>query len=183
MIFVTVGTQLPFPRLIRAMDAFAETTAEPVHAQVGGDDSAAEHLVARDMISPEEFDELFRSARLVVAHAGIGTILSAKRYGKPLIVMPRRHALQEHRNDHQMATVAALTHVPGIHIAWQTSDLFRLLSDHALCPASSLPGPSKAALIDGLSRFIRQRERSAVLRGDLTDASRYPAPPPERPSS
>lgn len=112
MIFATVGTQLPFPRLIDALDALAADLSEPVIAQCGPQPGSWRHLEPRPHLTPGEYETLFAQARLVVAHAGIGTILSAKRLGKPLVILPRRHALGEHRNDHQLATareVAAQT--------------------------------------------------------------------------
>jgi UDP-N-acetylglucosamine transferase subunit ALG13 len=47
-----------------------------------------------------------REATAIVAHAGIGTILTGLEMGKPLLVMPRKASLGEHRSDHQMATVS-----------------------------------------------------------------------------
>ncbi len=41
---------------------------------------------------------------MVIAHAGMGSIISALEIGKPIVVMPRRGSLRETRNDHQVAT-------------------------------------------------------------------------------
>ncbi|SFE78649.1 glycosyltransferase [Roseivivax sediminis] len=155
MIFVTVGTQLPFPRLIEAVDRYAAEFGEPVVAQVGQDHEPRQHIETHDMIPPQRFDELFRSARVIVAHAGIGTILSAKKYLRPLVVMPRRHDLGEHRNDHQLATVRHLGNVTGIHVAQDCADLFALLSQPCLTPPSDTLGQSHIALLDTLSDFLR----------------------------
>ena len=74
MIFVTVGTQLPFPRLIQTVDDLAEGLSEDVVAQVGPDTTPRAHLSARPMLTPSEFDTLFRQARVIIGHAGIGTL-------------------------------------------------------------------------------------------------------------
>ena len=154
MIFATVGTQLPFARLIDALDALAQDLGEEVIAQTGPSEGAWPHLDLRDRLAPAEFEALFTAARVVVAHAGIGTILSAKRYGKPLIILPRRHDLGEHRNDHQLATARQVEALPGIHVAWETADLGPLLTRPDLTPASDVPSPSHAALIARLRGFI-----------------------------
>jgi len=154
LIFVTVGTQLAFPRLIEAIDTLAPQLGEDVIAQIGPDPTVYRNLKAQVNVRPDEFEHLFTTARLVVGHAGIGTILSAKRFGKPLVLMPRRHALGEHRNDHQLATAQAVEKLTGIYIAWQVEDLPGLLSSGELVAATNEESATHAALIDRLKRFF-----------------------------
>jgi UDP-N-acetylglucosamine transferase subunit ALG13 len=154
VIFATVGTQLPFPRLIDALNRLAPDLAEEVVAQVGRSKGDWPALDIRRSLTPQDFEALFTSARVVVAHAGIGTILSAKRWQKPLVIVPRRHAMGEHRNDHQLATARQVDSMPGIHVAWDADDLRRLLSAPDLPPASEVASPSHAALIGRLRQFI-----------------------------
>lgn len=154
MIFVTVGTQLPFPRLIGAMDALAPTLGEPVVAQIGPEAVRADNLTLHASLTPERFERLFTEARAVVAHAGIGTILSARRYGKPLILLPRRHALGEHRNDHQVATAKQVEALEGVHVAWDAEGLAPLLARRDLAAASEAPHANLDALIARLRAFI-----------------------------
>lgn len=154
MIFLTVGTQLPFPRLTAAMDQYAAEHEEPVIGQIGVETEERPHIDARSMISPNDFNDLFNRARVIVAHAGIGTILSAKRFCRPLIILPRRFDYGEHRNDHQVATAEALRHLPGIYIASDACDLPPLLECLSLVPATGESGPSHSTLVDGISKFI-----------------------------
>lgn len=154
MIFVTTGTQLPFPRLIRAMNDLAPTLDEPIVAQIGPDDGAYPALEIVGHLSPAAFEEHFSNARAVVAHAGIGTILSAKRLGKPLILVPRRHDQGEHRNDHQMATAREVEGRTGLHIAWEIADLAPLLTGPPLAAAEDSPGAAHAALTGFLKAHI-----------------------------
>lgn len=154
MIFVTVGTQLPFPRLIQKMDAIAGETDEEIFAQTGPEPGALSHLSPLNQLTPPEFADKFTSARLIVAHAGIGTILSAKRYGKPVVLLPRRADLGEHRNDHQLATARQVEKLTGVHIAWETDDLDALISKPALDPATEDMSPTHRALVDRLQEFI-----------------------------
>lgn len=154
MIFATVGTQLPFPRLIDALDGLAPDLPEPIIAQCGPHPGTWSNLDPRPHLTPGEYETLFSQARLVVAHAGIGTILSAKRLGKPLVILPRRHALGEHRNDHQLATAREVSAQTGVYIAWDTEDLLGLLTRTDLVAATQTPSPSADALIDRLSQFI-----------------------------
>lgn len=154
MIFATVGTQLPFPRLMEALNGLAPDLDEEIIAQCGQTEGHWPHLEARPSLTPQEFETIFTAARLVVAHAGIGTILSAKRWGKPLVLLPRRHGLGEHRNDHQLATAKQMAELPGIYVAWEAADLPDLLQRRDLVPSSAAQSPSHAALLTRLRQFV-----------------------------
>lgn len=154
MIFLTVGTQLGFPRLVEAMDAWAATTSEEVIAQVGSGRVNCANLAPRGMLPPAEFADIFSRARVVVAHAGIGTILAAKRYRRPLIIVPRMAGLGEHRNDHQAATARTLEKGTAVRVCWEVAELPALLEETAPEALPEGPGASHAALIEGLKGFI-----------------------------
>lgn len=154
MIFVTIGTQLPFPRLIAAMDALAPGLGEPVIAQVGPDPGRYPNLEVHARLAPDRFDALAAGARVIVAHAGIGSVLSAKRFGKPLVMLPRQAALGEHRNDHQMATARRLADRTGLHVAWTAEDLAPLLSGPPLDPAQDGPGAAAEGLLARIKAAI-----------------------------
>lgn len=131
MIFATTGTQLAFPRLMAALDALAPDLGEEIIAQAGPDPDAVAAYPALDIrshLTPADYDRTVAQARVLVAHAGIGTILTARRHGKPLILVPRRHDLGEHRNDHQLATARQVADLEGIHIAWKVGELPALLA-------------------------------------------------------
>lgn len=124
MILVTVGTELPFDRLVRAVDLWAhETGRSDVLAQVGQNAWRPSHLPAVEFLAPAEFNRCFAQASLIISHAGMGTILSALRFKKPILVMPRRAALGEQRNDHQMATAQQLLALGKINVAFDEHEL------------------------------------------------------------
>lgn len=154
MILATVGTQLPFPRLMTALNDLAPDLDEPVIAQTGPDEGQYAALDCRPSLAPAEFSRLFQEARVVVAHAGMGTILSARKWHKPLVILPRRHDLQEHRNDHQLATARHVAALPGIHVAWTEEELGALLTAQDLSPADETPGQAYQPLLERLRGFI-----------------------------
>jgi UDP-N-acetylglucosamine transferase subunit ALG13 len=125
VIFVTVGSQMPFRRLVRAMDEWASINPEvKVLAQVGNDpDFEPSTLRCFVSVPPQRYAELVRRCELLVAHAGMGSVLSALEHGKPMILMPRRGALHETRNDHQVSTLHWLRDKPGIYAAEDVIDL------------------------------------------------------------
>ena len=83
MILVTVGMQLGFDRLIAAMDRIAPDLGLPVIAQTGKGTYRPQHMDARPRIAPAEFEALVSEARLIVSHAGIGTVLTAPTMSGP----------------------------------------------------------------------------------------------------
>ena len=121
MIFLTVGTQLSFDRLVKAVDSWAaahpETEIFGQIAEPGPDGHQPQHFPSAAYLEPQEHKARFDSAKLVVAHAGMGTIIGALMAGKPLMVMPRRAEFREHRNDHQQATVERLGARAGLLVA------------------------------------------------------------------
>jgi UDP-N-acetylglucosamine transferase subunit ALG13 len=118
VIFVTVGGQLPFDRLVHTVDRWAaDQRRSDVFAQIGSSESPPAHIEWARLLSPPDFQAKARSADVIIAHAGMGSILTALDLGKPIIVMPRRAHLGEHRNDHQWATVEHLGGDVGIIVA------------------------------------------------------------------
>jgi len=114
-------------------------------------------MEARSKIAPAEFEALVRKARLIVAHAGIGTVLTAARCGKPILLMPRRADLGEHRSDHQLATVRRLEGRPGILIAWDESELpGRIAQAAAMQVWSATTSPTAVRLHQAIAHFIER---------------------------
>lgn len=153
MIFVTTGTQLPFPRMIDAVARIAADLNEEIIAQVGPDTTARD-FTTHATLDPAQFTEFFSNARVVVAHAGIGSILSAKKFGKPVILMPRKHSLGEHRNDHQMATAREVEGITGVYVAWDDDQLRATLERTDLMACDSSPSPRAEQLIGYLKSAI-----------------------------
>jgi len=124
MILITVGTELPFDRLIRTVDEWArENNRTDVFAQIGEGGWEPGFIRFEHFIDPPEFSRLFASASAIVAHAGVGTILSALRCEKPILIMPRRASLGEQRNEHQMATATRLGQFLKVGVAFDEIEL------------------------------------------------------------
>jgi UDP-N-acetylglucosamine transferase subunit ALG13 len=129
MIFATVGTQLPFDRLIRALDEWAARNPhEEVFAQIGNTDYIPQHIAWERTMTAEAFDSRLIDCDTVVAHAGMGTIISSVEYGKRVVCMPRRASYGEHRNDHQLATADRLAHLNNLEVVHSAEDLALALS-------------------------------------------------------
>jgi UDP-N-acetylglucosamine transferase subunit ALG13 len=130
VIFVTVGTQLPFDRLVRAVDqwAAAGNAGAASFAQIGDGGYQPRHLEWTRYLPEAAFRAKVAAARLIVSHAGIGNLMLALECRKPIVVMPRRFALNEHRNDHQVATAQRLGQLPGVTVVEDADALGQALS-------------------------------------------------------
>lgn len=158
MILVTVGTQLGFDRLIEAMDRLAPDLGTAVIAQTGNGHYVPCNMETHEKIEPSRFEPMVKAAEVIVSHAGIGSVLTAARYGKPIVLLPRRASLGEHRNDHQMATVRKLQGRSGILIAQDESELEeRIREARALGEAPQQQAPSIQQLHNALANFIEGR--------------------------
>ena len=124
MIFVTVGTQGNFDRLVRAVDEWALVRRiTNVFAQTGPAKYCPKHITHRPFIGPTEFRQYVESSKLVIAHAGMGSIITALELGRQIIVMPRRADLGEHRNNHQVATATRFLEQGRIMVAYNQQEL------------------------------------------------------------
>ena len=168
MIFLTVGTQLPFDRLAHALDNWCARATHkiPVFGQVGhlGPDSyRPQHFEWAEKISPDAFSEHVKEARVVVGHAGMGSIITAMSFRKPTVIMAHRAHLGEHRNDHQNATLARFQSRSGIFAAEDGPSLAERLNhlltvqDTTRIEAGNGVAPyAEERLIERLSAFIHQ---------------------------
>ena len=111
-VFMTVGSQMPFDRMSAAVAQWARRRPDvTVFAQVGRTRLRPGELDGIDwcpLLEPSDYLARSREADLLVAHAGMGSVLTAMELQRPLVVMPRRGALAETRNDHQVDTAEHL---------------------------------------------------------------------------
>jgi UDP-N-acetylglucosamine transferase subunit ALG13 len=131
----------PFDRLIRAMDDWA--AANPGHemlAQIGAGGFLPARMPWVRRLERADYVAAVARAELVVAHAGMGTVITAAEHGKPVVLLPRRGPLGEHNNDHQADTAVWLRTRPGIRVADTEADL-------APCIAAALAGGGGAGAI------------------------------------
>lgn len=154
MIFCTIGTQAPFDRFVKIIDEAAACIDEEIIAQVYKSEYVAKNIRTIDFLAPDVFNELFCKARLIVAHAGMGTIISAMRQNKPIIIFPRIAALGEHRNEHQLATAQKMKELGYAYVANDDVELKELLTKKDLKPLHKLGKFASQSLIDELSQVI-----------------------------
>jgi UDP-N-acetylglucosamine transferase subunit ALG13 len=149
---------MPFDRLVRAMDEWAQQNpAVLVKMQIGRGKYEPRHAEFVRLMPAAEYRQCVASASLFVAHAGMGSIISAIEAGKPLLMLPRLHAEGEHNNDHQLATAASIGVRPGLHVAYDSIAL-KSLTSALLAECGAPPAPiakfADKAFTDRIRAFI-----------------------------
>ena len=158
MIFVTVGTQEPFDRLIEIMDQMAATIDEEIIAQTFKGEYIPKNMKTVEFLTPDKFNELFTQARIIIAHAGMGTIISALQASKPIIIFPRIAALGEHRNEHQLATAKKMGELNYVYVANKEEELKELIQNSdKLEVLKELGNEASPELIRGIKSLINKK--------------------------
>lgn len=105
MIFLAVGTQFPFDRLVKAVDNAVEkgVIEDRIYGQIGNSRYQPRNFDYADFLKKEQFENYVKNATYLISHAGMGIITMALEYNRPILVMPRCKKHDEVVNDHQVA--------------------------------------------------------------------------------
>jgi len=157
MIFLTVGTQFGFDRLVKAVDkAIADgLIGQSVFAQIGPGVYEPKHMEYVVSLEKDKFDQTLYSSEAIISHAGIGSITMALKAQKPLLVVPRRKIYGEVVNDHQVATARKFEELGHILVAYDTDQLpekIKLLKTFVPKPRI----PNRQDVIDRIAKFLAE---------------------------
>ena len=165
-VFVTAGTDHhPFDRLVDMVEAWAAArraggTPVTVFFQ-RGTSRAPEGAGFADYLDHGEMQARIRSAKAIVSHGGPATIMDARAAGRIPIVVPRRKALGEHVDDHQVRFAVLLDERGQVFLARDADHLAELLDRALADPARFVVDASSTA----------QLEASAARTADLIEAA------------
>lgn len=131
MILLTVGTltAYTFDRLIKKMDYIAEKIDEDVIMQIGLTSYKPKNAEYYNFTSIENMNLLYNNARIVVCHAGVGSLLNALEHSKPIIAVPRRKKYNEHFDDHQIEIAEKFEQDGLIKVVWDIENLESVIQD------------------------------------------------------
>jgi UDP-N-acetylglucosamine transferase subunit ALG13 len=160
LILVVAGSGVfPFVRLLGKADEIAPRFPIPFLMQDGGLAFPAHNCRTLGLVGYRLLMELYRDATLIISHTSSGPLIYAKKFGKPIITLPRRSDLGEAVDDHQVETAAALKAI---------ADPFRITLDGP----EELEAAVRAmldALAGGLSPSAERRELES-LQGSIRAA-------------
>jgi len=133
VIFVTLGTQAyPFDRLLRGL----EGVGEELVVQGGPSTFRPEGATWFDYLEYAPLLEQIRLARIVVSHAGIGTVMTVVAEGKRPVVVPRLHRYGEAVDDHQLPIARRLGEAGLVTLVEDPEQLVTVLVETPPPPAS-----------------------------------------------
>ena len=161
MIFLTVGTQFPFDRLVKAVDvaAGAGRICDEIYAQIGNSAYRPRNFEYIKFLEKRLFDDCVEKASRIISHAGIGTIAMAMDSNKPLLVMPRLKKYGEVVNDHHVAIAQRFEEMGYVFAVYDT-DQFQQKIGEFLSFVSRPRGNNAEAVIDRITRFLNYVEIS-----------------------
>ena len=137
MIFVVLGTQkFQCNRLLEQIDELISQgiIRDKVFAQKGNSDYEPKNYEYVDFVEKQQFEELIEQCDLLVTHSGVGTILSGKNHGRPVIVFPRLKKYGEHVDDHQLDIARAFGKKNLVFMCGENDNLGELIEkarDHS----------------------------------------------------
>jgi UDP-N-acetylglucosamine transferase subunit ALG13 len=162
-VLVTVGTnEAPFDRLLRGAVTISE---KPLVVQYGSSRIRPAGARCLDYVPFDAFDELVRSARVVVTHAGIGSVAAALAHGRRPVVVPRLHRFGEAVDDHQVFFAEQLEAAGLATVVDDVETLGDVVvrGDHQ---ATSNPGPDLAAAIrEAVDELLSAEPAPSRVRG------------------
>ena len=160
MIFVAVGTQFPFDRLVKLMDEWAAEHDEKVIAQISDGKYLPQHIEWHRFLDSAQYNKNIQDAAVFVSHAGMGNIISAREQGTPIIVMNRQYKLGEHRNDHQADGLKWMAKLDGVYTASTQQELFDHLGQiDKLQPADPENRAGNPELTAYIANYIKTGKR------------------------
>lgn len=127
MIFVSVGThEDPFDRMLEAVGELV--VDEPLVIQYGPSAVRCAGATEFEFLSFDEMVDYIKSARAVIMHAGVGSVMVSLANGKRPIVMARLHKHGEHVDDHQLELARRLNDYGLVQLVENTSQLREALA-------------------------------------------------------
>ncbi len=152
MILVTTGANgAPCDRLLAVVERF--DTDEEIFVQHGPSQLRPARATCVDFVPFERLAELVSQARVVVAHAGVGSILLCASKGRVPIVVPRLARYAEAVDDHQLFLARRLHRGGTVVCAEDPADVPGLLA--ACCGKPSVNRiPAVPSLAADVGRYI-----------------------------
>ena len=172
MIFVTVGLHGEgFNRLVEMMEEIAAKTEDKVIIQIGRSNYVPRHAEFFRFREKKGMGDLYSSAEIIVTHGGVGSIMSALTYGKPVIVVPRLSDQGEHKDDHQLDIMTTFSKLGYILAAYNCTELEKAI--YAIKNGEKKLrrynfGLERQSMIDFLRLYLHNLERQKL--SNLTKA-------------
>lgn len=130
MIFLTVGTQFNFDRIVRVIDQLIGEgkITDTIYAQIGDGSYKPKNMQYSNILDKADFEQIISKSDGIISHCGIGSIITALNYNKPLLGVPRLKQFGELVNDHQLHTAKKFEQLGHILVAYNNEQLIDKIS-------------------------------------------------------
>ena len=153
MILVMTGsTGAPFDRLLATVERF--DVSDEIMVQHGPSRVRPAGARCFGFLPFHQLAELVREARIVVAHAGVGSILLCASQGHRPLVVPRLARFGEVVDDHQLDLARRLNQVGAVQCVEDPEDLPALLPCLGTGALVNERRPEGAALVADLKCYL-----------------------------
>lgn len=175
MIFVILGTQkFQFNRLLEMLDNLVAQgiITEPICAQIGNSTYKPVNYDYQEFFTEAEFREKIAASDMIIAHGGLGSMMTSMKLDKKVIVVPRSVAFGEHVDDHQYQLAILFQEKGHVLMAENESQLiaaYEKISD--FCPVPYRP--EENYIESALKKYINQetmeeKEKVLMIGSDLS---------------
>jgi UDP-N-acetylglucosamine transferase subunit ALG13 len=124
LILVLLGThELPFTRLLKEVERLKSEGIinDEVIVQNGNTKFESDVLILKPFVSYDEMERLVDESKLIITHAGTGSIISGLKKNKIIIAAPRLAKYNEHNDDHQLE-LAEVFEEQGHILVWDDGE-------------------------------------------------------------
>jgi UDP-N-acetylglucosamine transferase subunit ALG13 len=160
MIFLTVGSEFHFDRLVAAVDRLIAERyiGEEVIAQIAAGRYIPQHMNWVSTMPRGVYNAHIERSNGVISHAGMGTIIQCLQMRKPLLVMPRLKRHREHVNDHQFGTAQKFEQRGSILVAYDIADLPSKIQQLKSFRPYGVQSESRHCLVARINNFLKDLE-------------------------
>ena len=104
----------------------------------------------------------FQQASVIIGHGGVGTVINAITYKKPLIIVPRSSSYGEHFDDHQLELAVQLRDLEGIFVVDDIEQLESTIKKVKDLIGKNLIDPHFSRERDRLLGYIRTYVKESI---------------------
>lgn len=172
MIYVTVGTDkaFGFRRLIEKCDELASQTNEEVVIQMAATQHTPQNSKYFRYTPFSRHLEYFEKARIIISHCSIGAILNARKFRKPLVVVPRRYAYKELADEHQLdfARKIQAKKLNSIKVVYEMDNLKQAILEFQSFNVTTSELQEPGEIIEAIRNYVKSCAK--IKSGIQTDA-------------
>lgn len=134
MIYVTLGTQkFQFDRILKKLDQLIENKSieDEIAVQCIYHTYKPKNFEVFKLKPIEEVEEILKKSKLVITHAGTGSLVQCIKFKKHTVVVPRLVDFGEHVDNHQIEIASVFETKGNATVITDINDLEQYVKDYS----------------------------------------------------